>query len=77
MKSNFKTIILYFILFILFFILLWFFCSLIFPNIEGALKAGLIGGLTALISPRIRKKETQIGTKMELIWFLYKKPISF
>jgi hypothetical protein len=77
MKSNFKTIIFNFIVFFLIFISFWFFSTLIFPNFEGAIKAGLIGGLTALFSPRIKRKETQIGTKLELIWIFYKKPFSF
>jgi hypothetical protein len=72
-KSKILSVITFFILFII----IWTLLNLTFNDLHGALKAIISGVLTPIFAPRVNIIEKQSGTKTQLVWFLFKTPISF
>lgn len=69
MKKHFKTIAIYFLLFMPFFFVIWFTLHFFLPEMNGAIRAGLSGGLTALLAPRLSSYHNQVDKVYQITWF--------
>jgi len=61
----------FFTIFTLLFLTLQYFL----PNLHPALRAGIIGGVTAMLAPRISKIDTQSEVKTQINWFVLRKSV--
>ncbi|MFN3942619.1 MAG: hypothetical protein ACK4K1_08280 [Flavobacterium sp.] len=77
MKNNFKFFGLYLIISSLIFITFWLITGFVIPEIKTDIKAGIVGGLTALFSPKFKIINTQIGKKVQINWSHLKKVVQF
>jgi len=57
------------------FILLFLAMEYFLPNLDPALRAGITGGVTALLVPRISRIDTQSGIKTQINWFVLRKSV--
>jgi hypothetical protein len=50
--------------------------KLSFENMIEPIRAMISGGLTAILSPRIKNYKTQSGNKYQLNWIVFRKAIN-
>lgn len=65
------------IAFIGIYLLLFAVLTVFLPKVHGAIKAGICGALTAVLSPKITSFTSQSGKQYQFKWLFLKKPISF
>lgn len=74
MNKQIKFTILSFLVFFLLGIVMWYLLANIFPDLEGAYRAMLSGGITAILAPRV--EESKEDSEIQLNWIFLKKPVS-
>lgn len=61
--------------FFVIFLIIWTSMHSIFKDLAGYYIAGISGGLTALLSPRVQTTKTQSGNQSQIYWIFLKKAI--
>ncbi len=64
------------IAFFIIFLIIWYTLNFTFEKLDGAYRAMISGGLSAILAPRVHKVKTQSGSQIYLKWIFLKKPIS-
>ena len=72
-----KYRVLSFIAFFIIFLIIWSILNFTFEDMYGAYKAMIVGGLTAILAPKIYSQKTQSGNQYQLKWIFLKKLITF
>jgi len=64
------------IAFFIIFLIIWYTLNFTFEDLNGAYRAMISGGLSAIFAPRVHKVKTQSGSQIFVKWIFLKKPIS-
>lgn len=64
------------LIFLLIFLTTWTTLHLTAEGLDVGYKGMISTGLTAILTPRIKKIDTQSGNKIQIKWLLLKRPIS-
>lgn len=76
MNKQIKFTILSFLVFFLLGIVMWYLLAYLFPDLGGAYRALLTGGLTAILAPRVEERKGDSVSEIQLNWIFLKKPVS-